>query len=395
MQKKVLILNGTISEIPIIKTAKDMGFYVITSGNMPNLPGHKFSDEYICADYSNGETILKLVKEKNIGGIISCANDFGSITASYVGEKMNWRGHDTYENALLIHQKNKFMKYFAQKNFPVTWFEIFNDIDAAKDFCRNCKDYPVIVKATDLTGGKGILRVENFNDAAAAIDNAFKISRNKIVLIEPFLDGVQQSIVAFLVNRKVKIVSSSDIFCWRNPYLVQAETYPATNFDAVKNILCNIMETMAVDLNLCDGILSFQYIVKNGVPYVIDMMRRSFGNETLLLADERTGFNWEQAYIMASLGMSCENLTCSAPTSKFCGHYGIMARRNGVFKSFTIPAYLQKKIFKTTVNFKPGDIVENYLTDRMAHIYYRYEDFDEMLNDIKRCDTDIKVEVEA
>ena len=176
--------------------------------------------------------------------------------------------------------------------------------------------------------------------------------------------------------------------------MVQAETYPASNFDSVKGILCNMIETMAEDLNLCDGIFSCQYIVKNGVPYVIDMMRRCFGNETLLLADERTGFNWEKAYIMASLGMYCSNLSCGDPTSKFCGHYGIMARRNGIFKSFTIPDYLQKHIFKQTVNFKPGDVIENYLTDRMAHIYYRYDDFDEMLTDIKRCDADIRVELE-
>ena len=31
-----------------------MGYYVVTTGNMPDLQGHQFADEYIPADYSDG-----------------------------------------------------------------------------------------------------------------------------------------------------------------------------------------------------------------------------------------------------------------------------------------------------------------------------------------------------
>ena len=49
--KKVLILNGSFCEVPIIKKAKELGYYVVTTGNMPNLVGHQYADEYIPADY--------------------------------------------------------------------------------------------------------------------------------------------------------------------------------------------------------------------------------------------------------------------------------------------------------------------------------------------------------
>ena len=58
--KKVLILNGSFCEVPIIKKAKELGYYVVTTGNMPNLVGHQYADEYIPADYSDKEAILKL-----------------------------------------------------------------------------------------------------------------------------------------------------------------------------------------------------------------------------------------------------------------------------------------------------------------------------------------------
>ena len=44
MQKKLLILNGSFCELPLIQEAKKMGYYVITTGNMPNLVGHQYAD---------------------------------------------------------------------------------------------------------------------------------------------------------------------------------------------------------------------------------------------------------------------------------------------------------------------------------------------------------------
>lgn len=73
-----------------MKELKEMGYYVVTSGNAPNLEGHAFADEYIAADYSDKELMLNLVIEHQIDGIISCANDFGTITVAYIAKQMVW-----------------------------------------------------------------------------------------------------------------------------------------------------------------------------------------------------------------------------------------------------------------------------------------------------------------
>ena len=49
--QKVLVLNGSFCEIPIIEECHRMGYYVITAGNMPDQEGHKMADEYINCDY--------------------------------------------------------------------------------------------------------------------------------------------------------------------------------------------------------------------------------------------------------------------------------------------------------------------------------------------------------
>lgn len=389
---KILILNGTISEIPIIKTAQRLGHYVVTTGNMPHLPGHRVSDEYIPEDYSDVEAILELVKKNGIEGIVSCANDFGVITSAYVAEKMGWKGHDTYRNARLLHHKDEFRDYFLKAGFPTPSFRTFEDPESALGYCDEI-GYPVMIKASDMTGGKGIRRADDREAARGAIKRSFEASRGKRILVEEFLDGIQQSIVVFMINKRAAITSSSNIYCMRNPYLVQAETYPAEDFESVKPKLHEMMHKMADDLGLADGIFSFQYIVKDGVPYVIDMMRRCFGNETLLLADVRTGFPWEEAYVRAALGEDVSHLICGEQVYGFCGHYGVMAEHDGVLKHWELPEDIRKRTFKTTVLMENGDVIGDHLTEKIALIYFSYDSLEQMNREIVAYNDRIRIDI--
>ena len=150
---------------------------------------------------------------------------------------------------------------------------------------------------------------------------------------------------------------------------------------------------MALDLNLVDGIFSFQYIVRDNTPFILEMMRRSFGNETLLLADKRTAFPWEEAYIRAALGLDCSQLKAQGQVVQFCGHYGVMADENGILEDWELPADIEKRVFKKTVNMYSGDIITDHMNQKIAHIYFEYEDIETMNSDIIRYNDRIKVRV--
>ena len=64
-QKRILIPNGGISEWALINAAHRMGMYVITSGIHEDAPANRIADEYVKADYSDKEAMLRLAKEKN------------------------------------------------------------------------------------------------------------------------------------------------------------------------------------------------------------------------------------------------------------------------------------------------------------------------------------------
>ena len=78
-QKRVLVPNGNYTDIRLIKALKKLGLYVITSGNAPELEGHKYADEYVPYDYSDYEGMLELAKTLNLNYISACSNDIISV----------------------------------------------------------------------------------------------------------------------------------------------------------------------------------------------------------------------------------------------------------------------------------------------------------------------------
>lgn len=389
-KKKILVLNGSFCETPMIKKLKKMGYYVVTSGNAPELEGHVFADEYIAGDYSDKELMLKLVIEHQIDGIISCANDFGIITAAYVAEQMGWPGHDTYENTLLLHHKDLFKAYCAEKNIPSVKSVVFEDIETLLKYVKNC-EYPIIVKANDLTGGKGICRAINYAEACEAAKNAFESSRDKQILVEPFIEGTQHAVDAFIANGKIIATTSCNCYSYVNPYLIQTETYPS-NFEEQDIIpICQIIQEMVDDLNLVDGVFTVQYMRQNDQIYIIEVMRRLTGNLSFTLYEKATGFPWYEAYIRSSLGLDCEDLKADESKKQFCGHHGIFAETNGVLEGYEIPEDVKKHIYEQVELISSGEKITNYKLQRIASFFYVYDSKNEMENNAQNFYKRVKV----
>lgn len=392
MKKKLLILNGSLSEATLIEKAKELGYFVITAGNAPWLMGHALADQYIEADYSNKELILEIVEKNNIDCIVSCANDFGVITASYVAEKMKWKGHDTYHNAVLLHQKDSFKSFIQKMGIRTPISTAFNKIDEAQKYIERV-EYPIIVKAADLTGGKGIQKAKNYKEAIIAIENAFKKSRNKHIVIEPFIVGKQQSLLAFIKDKKVIESVSCDCFSPINPYLIQSELMPAENIENYKDELHSVIEKICAELNLVDGALTLQYIVKDGKPYIIELMRRCLGNQFFTIAREFSGFPWEEALIRAETGMELTDLKYLKKRAKYVGHHGIMASKNGIINGYSINNNLQKHIFKKIDILQKGERINDYLNERVAYIYYSFDNKEEAYNTVNDINSLIKIDI--
>ena len=377
--KKVLLLNSSHNDLGLINGLKKLGYYIYVTGNVPDLIGQKYTDKYIRADFSDKDHILEIAKALKIDNICACCNDFGMYTASYVAEKLNLPGYDSYETTLILNNKDKF-KTFAKKYKILSPFSYsFNNIQKAISWAYN-QELPLISKAVDLSAGNGIHKIEKKDDIEFAIKDSFEKSRAKRIVIEPYITGSQHGFCTFLVNKKVVASCSNDEYSILNPYRVEIDTWPARGIEKYEEKLINQVETIASILDLKDGIFHLQYILSNGKPFIIEVMRRAIGNMYGYIASKYSGFDWDYWEARALTGHDCTMFPVNQPKDGFFAYKAILSDKNGVIKSIKIPDRYSKYLIDKCIIKKIGDRIDNNLSQPIGLMFFRFSSQNEMLN---------------
>jgi biotin carboxylase len=369
--KKALLLCSSHNDLGLIKALRKLGYYIIVTGNRPNLPGQRWCDEFVEADYSNKELVLSIAKEKGIDCIVQCCNDFGVYTATWVAEQLGLPGYDTYENCLTLNNKDRFKEFCKKYDIISPVAEGFTDIDKAKEYVKTVK-YPIILKPTDNSAGNGITRADDMESAMVALNNAFSKSRAGRIVIEPFITGTQHGFCSFLKDRKVVNVCSNNEYSIINPYRVEIDTYPASNYEVVKDVLIEQIEKIANILNLKDGIFHLQYIFDGEKPMIIEVMRRILGNMYHVPGNLLTGINWEYWETRVKCGLPIDDMPLYQKQEGYYAYKAVISNKNGVFKDVTIPADYHKYLLDQYYLRSEGYIIDNFQSDPLGFLFFMY-----------------------
>ena len=389
--KKLLVLNGSHSDIPLIKAGKELGYYVITSGNNPALIGHNYSDEYVYGDFSDPEGMLQIFKDKGIDAVCSCANDFGAITAAYLSDNLNLPGHDSYEDTLTLHHKDKFKTFSKINDIHTPIAESFESMEKALSYVDNLT-FPQIVKPIDLTGGKGVTTVNSKEEYINAVKKAFDMSRQKRIVVEPFIQGTYHSFSIFLINKRVHVYFSDNEYSYLNPFLVTTSAGPATDVDKVKDILIQDSEKIAELLDLRDGVFHIQYVMSDGIPYILEITRRCSGDFYPTPVEYGLGINWSKWIVCSECGID-KDIYLEKPYERqlLGGRHCIMGNKNGNVKDVVISEEIKDNIYDSFDWWKQGYEISNYMVDKLGVLFLKYSSYDEMIDKSNRITDLIKV----
>ena len=380
-RKKLLIAGGGYADIPLILSARQLGYYVITSGNRSDELGHIHSDEYRPADFSDKEAMLKLATEISIDAICPCCNDFSAISSAYVAEELGLPGHDSYETSLLLHHKDQYREFAMANGIPTPVAKGYSDLGTALSSLDNFQ-LPVIIKPVDLTGGKGITKVHNPDEFHPALENAFTISKSGRIIIEEFLDGTRHGFSAFIREGRVVFHFADNEYYYMNPYLVSGASTPTTAPTSAVEELIYQSEKIAGLMGLVDGIFHVQFILCDRQPVIIEICRRPPGDLYIKLVEHATGVDYPGWIVRAFCGDECHGLTHQEVDGYFLRHC-IMASRSGILKNVTFEPEVEDKIVDRMMFWKPGDRVEDYLVTKFGIVFLEFGSPDELLDQSK------------
>lgn len=373
MQKKLLLLSAKYADIPFVYAARGMGYHVITTGNKSAQPAHQHANEYIPFNYMDYDGMVNLGRELGIDAVCQGCTDACAITAAYLGEKLNLKGHDSLENTLIIHHKDKFKQFTSEygiRSPKAKWF-----LDETKALAMQDVSLPVIVKPADLGGGQGISVAYSREQYKKAVKEAFKKSIIGSVVVEKFIKGTLHSMSTFLVNQKVVAYGTANDYSYLNPYLTNTGIFPAEGYATACEILIPEVERIAEILGLVDGLLHFQYIVdKNNIPWIIEMMRRSPGNNFLAALSNSVGLNWYDWIVRAEVGKNSYLIPHSRCPQGYFGYHSIMGEKNGIFSKIEIDSAFEKYVFQVDMFMESGHQITDYMNEKVGNIQYHFPD---------------------
>ena len=74
-RKTLLVLAASRYQIPIITTAKRLGYRVLTIDNVPDNPGHALADQACFIDTTDIQGVLAVARRERVDGVIAACTD--------------------------------------------------------------------------------------------------------------------------------------------------------------------------------------------------------------------------------------------------------------------------------------------------------------------------------
>ena len=382
--KKILMLGGSMQQIPAIKKAKEMGLFVITCDYLPDNPGHKFADQSFNVSTTDKEAVLELAKKLEIDGIVAYASDPAAPTAAYVSKKMNLPGNP-YESVEILTQKDKFRDFLQANGFNSPKAEGFDNYEQALAHIDEFK-FPVMVKPVDSSGSKGVVKIYNKEELFPAVEEALQYSRGKRIVIEEFIQkkGYQVSGDGFSVDGKLVFTSyGNELYSGKGTreYVALGEFWPSLLTEDMKAKVDSELQKLITSLNMKTCAYNIEVIIdQNDDVFVLELGPRNGGSYIPQLIEYATGVDLVEYTIKGALGQDCSGLEM-APTNGCFSNYMIYSTESGKYAGIWFePEFEKNNLLDVYCTYNLGDEVTAYqnTSHSLGTILFKADSVEEM-----------------
>ncbi|HHS48460.1 MAG TPA: ATP-grasp domain-containing protein [Desulfurella acetivorans] len=200
--KSIIILGAGIMQIKAIKTAKDLGLYVIAADRDSEAVGFKHADLKLVIDTKDTKSLVDFALNNkntyNIKGVFAAADN--AITAAAINEALGLIGVSSF-SAKSSNNKWLSKQLWLSSSVPTPYAKEVKTLKDAKKAIEKV-GLPCMVKAIDSSASRGTQKLESISNLEIALEEAFRYSSAKSALIEEYVEGFEYSAETVIYNSK-------------------------------------------------------------------------------------------------------------------------------------------------------------------------------------------------
>ncbi len=253
------MLGGSDRCVPYIQQLIDTGHTVICQDKDEKAPGFDFATVKINTSIQDKETAIKYVQGMPVDACITIAQQ-GLETNACINNLLGLKGisKDTYE----LTQN----KYEAKNVYKMHGIHVPKDTDTKR------LEYPFLVKPLNSTGSRGVYKINDWHEQTVYSQI------HPEYIGEDYIEGDHVSVDLLMQNSRMRYFLMQDRYltykdCFVDSIIISpSKYYNGNHFD-----LPAIAEEAAFALGIDDGPANVQFIIRNHIPYLIEVNPRISG----------------------------------------------------------------------------------------------------------------------
>lgn len=270
-----MIVGASAGQIPLIKKAKELGYYVGAADYDSKAIGIPLADEFFNASTIDEEAILAAARIFKPNGIITMQTDMPMRAIGRVNEELGLCGIDR-KTAIISTDKIEMIQCFKKNHVESPWFFIVdgNLKEIMKEF-----QYPCIFKPADNSASRGVCLVNQPTEVEQAYKYSRTFSRNGKVLVEEYMCGPEVSVEVLVWNGEVSVIAVTDKMTTGAPFFVEMghkepSELAKPHVEQIKNLATKAVNAVGIK----NGEAHVEIILTKEGPKVVELGARLGGD---------------------------------------------------------------------------------------------------------------------
>lgn len=372
MKRSLIIIGGGFLQVPLIRTAKDMGLFVIVFDMSAQAPGMLIADQTVIMSTRDIDGCVREAKRiaatRRIHGVVTAGTDASRAVAAIAGALelpgIRYADADAASNKVLMRKR------LQKHGVPIPRFSSVWSIKEARDAMDELT-FPLVIKPADNMGARGVIKVRNRNEMYAAFRHSKKYSPSGEMILEEYMQGPELSVDALAWKGKIQMTGIADRIIAREPYFVELghnmpSSQPADILAEAERVMKAAMKALGLHTGAGKGDLK---ITSTGVKVGEVAARLSGGFMSSHTYPMHSGVNLLRAAVQIALGDEPDALEPThnlvAIERGILGPAGKIISISGVDEASRVPG-----VHSIHITRNPGEILPEVTSniDKVGHV---------------------------
>ena len=299
--KKVMILGAGRGQVGLYKAAKKLGYEAIAVSIDGDYPAFPLADRIYYLNLYDAEGIARLAEEIGADGVVTACLEIGLPAVGAACDRNHLPGI-SYQTALTSTDKLLMKEALMKGGVRTARFcRVASEKDLEK--AKSELDFPLITKAVDLSGTRGIHIAFQEEDLLPCYRRTMEATGKDYCVVEEYLEGYECSATSMIADGKVVFVlPTGDLRYGENDEVPIGHYLP---YEDSGDILQQIEEEVtkaiyAIGLDNCA--VNVDIMICRGKAYILELTGRIGANCMPELTSIYYGFDIHEMIVETSVG---------------------------------------------------------------------------------------------